>query len=131
LEPDDLELLRGKQFAHLAVNRPDGPPHVSVVWIDASDDGHVLVNTAEGRAKDRLVRRDPRVSVTVHEEGNGYKWLRVEGVVVERVGEPEALAHIDAEKRRYRDGERWEPVPGQVRVMYRIRPDRILRRFDE
>ena len=131
LEPTDLVLLRGKQFAHVAVNRPDGSPHVTVVWIDASDDGHVLVNTAVGRAKDRYVRRDPRVSVTVHEEGNGYRWLRVEGEVVEFVAEPDALTHIDALKRRYHDGEAWEPVPGQARVIYRIRPDRVLRRNDE
>jgi PPOX class probable F420-dependent enzyme len=127
LIPDDLELLRGKSFAHLAVNRPDGPPHVTVTWIDASDDGHVLVNTASGRVKDRYLERDPRVSVTVHEEGNGYRWLRVEGRVVERVLGPEADRHIDALNRRYHDGEPWVLVPGQQRVIYRIRPERIYR----
>ena len=127
LTDEDLELLRGKNFAHVAVNRPDGPPHVTIVWIDAAE-GHVLVNTAAGRVKDRLVRADPRVTVTVHEEGNGYRWLRVEGTVEELVTGDEADRHIDELNRRYHDGESWTVTPGQVRVIYRIRPDRILRR---
>ncbi len=67
LSDEDVQLLTGKNFAHVAVIRPDGTPHVSVTWIDAAE-GHVLVNTAVGRVKDRYVRRDPRVSVTLHDE---------------------------------------------------------------
>src|SRR5207244_9987740 len=33
----DYELLQGKNFAHVSVNRPDGAPHVTVVWIDAQE----------------------------------------------------------------------------------------------
>jgi hypothetical protein len=39
---------------------------------------------------------------------------------------PEALAHIGALARRY-DDRSWEPVEGQVRVIFRIRPDRVVR----
>ena len=78
LNDDDVELLTGKNFAHVAVIRPDGTPHVSVTWIDAAE-GDVLVNTAVGRVKDRYVRRDPRVSVTLHDEQDPYRWLRVDG----------------------------------------------------
>jgi PPOX class probable F420-dependent enzyme len=123
----DYELLQGRNFAHVSVNRPDGPPHVTVVWIDAQE-GHVLINTAAGRVKDRLVRSDPRVTVSVHQEGNAYRWLRVEGEVAEFVTEEEADRHIDFLNRKYHDGQAWEFVPGQQRVIYRIRPNRILRR---
>jgi PPOX class probable F420-dependent enzyme len=121
------ELLRGKNFAHVAVNRPDGSPHVTVTWIDAAE-GHVLVNTAVGRVKDRYLRRDPRITVTVHEEGDGYRWMRVDGVVVEFVTGDEADGHIDFLNRKYHDGEPWPFVPGQQRVIYRIRPDRVFLR---
>jgi PPOX class probable F420-dependent enzyme len=123
----DYELLQGTNFAHVSVNRADGPPHVTVVWIDAQE-GRVLINTAAGRVKDRLVRTDPRITVSVHQEGNAYRWLRVEGVVAEFVTGEEADRHIDLLNRRYHDGQAWEFVPGQQRVIYRIRPDRILRR---
>jgi len=123
------ELLHAKNFAHVAVIRPDGSPHVTVTWIDAAD-GHVLVNTAVGRVKDHYVRHDPRIAVTVHEEGNGYRWLRVDGLVAEFVTGEEADRHIDFLNRKYNDGAPWELVPDQRRVIYRIRPDRLLLRED-
>jgi PPOX class probable F420-dependent enzyme len=129
LNDDDVELLTGKNFAHFAAIRPDGTPHVTVTWIDAADD-HVLVNTAVGRVKDRYVRRDPRVAVSLHEELDPYRWLRIDGVVDDVVTGPEAEAHIDALNRRYHDGEAWTYTAGQERVIYRIAPRRILRRYD-
>ena len=128
LTDEDLALLRGKNFAHVAVIRPDGSPHVTVTWIDGSWD-HVLVNTAAGRVKDRYVRADPRVSVTVHDQDDPYRWHRYDGVVEQFVEGEEAEAHIDALCRRY-NGKPWTYKDGQVRVLYRIRPTRILRRYD-
>lgn len=129
LEDSDLELLTGKHFAHVGAIRPDGTPHVTVTWIDA-DDGRVLVNSAVGRVKDRYLRRDPRVSVTVHDQRDPYRWLRIDGFVEEFVTGEAAERHIDTLNRRYHDGQEWTYVPGQERVIYRIRPQRILRRFD-
>ncbi len=129
LNDDDIALLTGKNFAHLAVVRPDGTPHVTVTWIDAAN-GSVLVNTAVGRVKDRYVRLDPRVSVTLHDEEDPYRWLRIDGIVEDFVTGPEADTHIDALNQRYRDGERWTATPRQERVIYRIRPTRVLRRYD-
>jgi len=44
--------------------RPDRSPHSTPVWID-TDGEQVIFNTAIGRAKERYLHRDPRVSVTV------------------------------------------------------------------
>jgi len=60
LEPDDLELLRGENYAWFVTLDPDGSPVASITWVDA-DERHVLINTAEGRRKDRNAARDPRV----------------------------------------------------------------------
>jgi len=126
LTPEDLALLRGRNFAHFVTINPDGTPHVAPLWIDADDDGSILVNTAVGRKKDRNVRRDPRVAVSVHEQDDPYRWLSVNGTVASMIEGEEGLAHIGALARRYDDRE-WTPVDGQVRVIYRIRPDRVLR----
>jgi PPOX class probable F420-dependent enzyme len=120
----DLELLTGVNYAVLATLYEDGAPHSTVTWVDAAE-GHVLVNTAEGRKKDRNLRRDPRASVTVIGE-DFYRWVSIQGNVGDRVTGPEAEAHIDTLSRRY-DGEPWTPVAGQVRVLYRIEPQRIIR----
>jgi PPOX class probable F420-dependent enzyme len=125
LTPEDLALLRGTNFGQLVTLNPDGSPQVTVLWVDA-DDGHVLVNTAEGRTKDRNLRRDPRAAVSVVDDADWYRWISITGIVVERVTGPRAEDHIDALSRRY-DGEPWTPMPGQVRVLYRIRPDHIIR----
>ncbi len=125
----DLELLRGTNFAHVATIRPDGAPQVTVVWIDASD-SHVLFNTAEGRAKDRHLQTDPRCSVSVHDQGDGYRYVAIRGTVAERITGDEADRHIDFLNRKYHDGTPWTTVEGQVRVLYRIRPEHIVRYDD-
>lgn len=125
LTPSDLDLLRGENYAWFVTLREDGSPHASITWVDATDT-HVLINTAEGRLKDRNVQRDPRVTVAVQRHGDAYEWISIEGVVESRTTGAEGLEHIDALSRRY-DGKEWAPVEGQIRVVLRIRPLRILR----
>jgi len=43
----------------------DGTPHVTPVWVDHEDREYVLVNTARGRRRERNIRRDPKVGVSV------------------------------------------------------------------
>jgi PPOX class probable F420-dependent enzyme len=128
----DLGLLQGTNFAHLVTLDERGAPRSTVTWIDADTaSGRVLVNSAVGRVKDRDIRRDPRVSVSVHEEGSGYRYVAIQGVVDAFVTGEEADRHIDLLNRRYHDGEPWKPKPGQARVIYGIRPERIVRYDDD
>jgi PPOX class probable F420-dependent enzyme len=125
LSPSDLELLRGENYAWFVTLRDDGSPHASITWVDATDT-RVLINTAEGRQKDRNVQLDPRVTVAVQRHGDAYEWISIDGVVEERITGDEGLTHIGALSRRY-DGKEWTPVEGQIRVILKIRPVRILR----
>ena len=125
LTPSDLELLRGENYAWYVTLRDDGSPHASITWIDATDT-HVLVNTAEGRLKDRNVLRDPRVTIGVQRHGDAYVWISIDGEVEERVTGAEGLAPIEAKARRD-EGQPWTPTDGPVRVIHRIRPIRIVR----
>ena len=65
LTPADRELLKGKNFAHFVTLNEDGSPHSAPLWIDVDDNGRILVNTAAGRRKDRNVRRDRRVALSI------------------------------------------------------------------
>ena len=76
------KLLESPNFAHLATVMPDGSPQVTPVWVDY-DGEHVLVDTAEGRQKPRNLRRDPRVALSVVDQGNAYAWVAIRGRVVE------------------------------------------------
>lgn len=123
----DVALIGAPNFAHLATIRSDGTPQVSVVWVSADlSENAVLVNSARGRLKDRNIDRDPRVTVSIHRQDDPYVTIAVEGTVEAMVEGAEADAHIDALSRAY-TGKPWTPVPDQRRVIYRIRPRRIVR----
>jgi PPOX class probable F420-dependent enzyme len=121
--PDKFrDLFDKKAFANLATLMPDGRPQVTPVWCDY-DGTHILVNSARGRRKDRNMRRDPRVSLSIMDPDNPYRYVEVRGQVVE-VTEEGADTHIDKMARKYLGQDKY-PVrqPGEVRVLYRIRPE--------
>lgn len=121
---DFRDLFQKKVFAHLATLMPDGSPQTTPVWIDY-DGRHILVNTARGRQKERNVRRDPRVAVSITDPDNPYRYLQVRGSVVEFDSE-QADAHIDRLAQRYLGQERYPfRGPGEVRVILRIQPDLV------
>jgi len=121
----DRELLKGRNFAHFVTLNEDGSPHAAPLWIDVDDNGRILVNTAAGRRKDRNVRRDRRVALSISPHDDPYSWLSVQGTVVEIEEGEGPLAHIGELSMRY-DGKPWQAVEGQVRVIYRVRPDVVL-----
>jgi PPOX class probable F420-dependent enzyme len=124
----DLEILTGTNYATLVTMGADGAPHATVTWVDAAD-GSVLVNTAQGRVKDRNVRADPRVSISLMHRGDGYEWISITGTVVDIETGERAERHIDELSHRY-DGHGYTYTPGQVREILTIRPDHVIRYKD-
>lgn len=123
--PDShLDLFEKRAFAHLATVMPDGSPQVTPVWIDY-DGRHLLVNTARGRVKDRNMRRDGRVALSILDPDDPYRRLQVRGRVVE-ITEEGAWEHIDALARKYWDGRSFPRRPGEVRVIFKIEPVHVV-----
>jgi PPOX class probable F420-dependent enzyme len=123
--PDNfLDLLQKPAFANLATIMPDGSPQVSPVWCDY-DGEHILVNSARGRVKDRNMRNNPRVAVSIMDPANPYRYLGIRGRVTE-ITESGADQHIDKMAKKYLNLERYpNRAPGEVRVIYKIRPERV------
>lgn len=121
------DLFERKTVAHLATLMPDGTPQVTPVWIDLDDEGHVLVNTARNRQKEKNVRKDARVGLSIPDPDDPYRYLSVRGQVVELTTEG-AVDHIDALTRRYFEREEYPHHGEEVgeRVIIRIRPDRVV-----
>jgi PPOX class probable F420-dependent enzyme len=118
------DLFTKPAFAHLATLMPDGQPQVSPVWVDF-DGRHVLFNSARGRQKDRNLRRDPRVSLSIMDPENPYRYLEVRGRVAE-ITEQGADAHIDRLAKKYLNLDTYPyRQPGEVRVIFRIAPEHI------
>jgi PPOX class probable F420-dependent enzyme len=103
--------------------RDDGSPHSTVVWVDR-EDGLVSFNTARGRAKERHIAHDPRVSLTVVDPQDPYRWVAVTGKA-ELVDEG-ADEQIDKLAKKYlgEDEYPWRD-PAQRRVKVRIQPDKV------
>lgn len=116
-----LDLFQKRAFANLVTLMPDGSPQVTPVWCDYDGD-RVIVNTAKGRQKDRNMRRDPRVAMSLLDPDNPYRYLEVRGTV-EEVTEEGALDHIDKMAKKYLNRDKYPfAQPGEVRVLYKIKP---------
>src|SRR5512138_2707753 len=63
---DFLDLLEDetKALLYLATIMPDGSPQVTPVWFSTEGE-HVLINTNEGRTKDKNMKARPRVAMTI------------------------------------------------------------------
>ena len=118
-----LDLFQKKAFAHLATLMPDGKPQVTPVWVDY-DGTYVLINTAEGRLKDKNMQRDGRIAFSMTDPDNPYRYLEVRGKVAERTHKG-ADAHIDAMAKKYLGQDKYPSrQPGEVRVIYKVVPER-------
>jgi PPOX class probable F420-dependent enzyme len=127
LSERDLSILRERSFAHLTTLGPGGSPQTTPNWVDVDDEGRVLINTAEGRAKPRNVRRDPRVSLSVVDADDPYRALMIRGRV-EEITNDGAEEHIDAMQQKYHGTEPYpNHDPKHPRVLLKIRPERISR----
>jgi len=95
------------------------------VWFDY-DGKHVVINSAKGRVKDRNMRRDPRVSLALIDPENPYRHLQVQGRVAE-ITENGADQHIDKMAKKYLGQDKYPfRQPGEVRVIYKIEPERAV-----
>jgi PPOX class probable F420-dependent enzyme len=104
--PDQAKDILSKQtFANLATLMPDGSPQVTPVWVDYEGD-RIVINTAEGRAKPRNMRDDPRVALSATDPDNPYEAVIVRGHVSEMTHEG-ADEHIDAMAKKYLGQDRY------------------------
>ncbi|MBI5506604.1 MAG: PPOX class F420-dependent oxidoreductase [Deltaproteobacteria bacterium] len=118
------DLLSKKAFAHLATVTADGRPQVTPVWFDF-DGTFIRVNSARGRAKDKHMRRDGRVALSILDPDNAYRYLEIGGAVVD-ITETGADAHIDALAKTYMGVDTYPfHQAGVQRVIYKIEPLRF------
>ncbi|MFG2025490.1 PPOX class F420-dependent oxidoreductase [Streptomyces sp. NPDC048825] len=114
-------MLKKPNPAVIATVRSDGQPVSTATWYLREDDGRVLVNMDEGRKRLGHMRNDPRITLTVLDEGNWYTHLTLIGRVVE-LRDDEDLADIDRLSRHY--GGRPYPQRDRGRVSAWIEIDR-------
>lgn len=115
----DLLNPENKAFLFLATVNQKGMPQVTPVWFD-SDDEYILINTNEGRVKDRNMKNQPEVAMVIQDPKNPYRYLGIQGRVVSHTTEG-ADEHINMLSQRY-DGKPWKYREGQKRIIFKIQP---------
>ena len=117
-------LTSKKAFANLATLNPDGGPQVTPVWVDF-DGTHVLINTAKGRVKAKNLAREPRIAVSIADPDNPYRYLGIQGRVVEMT-ESGGDAHIDKMAKKYLDKDTYPfRTAGEIRLIVKIAPEKV------
>ena len=93
------KMLGNANPAVISTVRSDGQPVSAATWYLLRGD-QLLVNMDEGRIRLEHIRNDPRVSLTVLDEGDWYTHVTVIGRAT-KIYDDEGLADIDALSMHY------------------------------
>jgi len=125
ISPEVAKLLEAKNLAFVATLMKDNSPQITPTWIDLVD-GIIIVNTAEGRIKQRNVSRDPRVAISLVDQNNPYNMVTIRGKVIEQTT-LDADKHIDKMAKKYLGVDKYPfAMPGEKRVLLKIIPQKIF-----
>jgi PPOX class probable F420-dependent enzyme len=124
LEGPALDLLKAPNVATFSTLRKDGTIQSVVVWTDADDDGHVVLNSAEGRAWPANLRRTGHATVTVVNPENPMEFVAVTGdLAVDSNEDGEEVIHALANK--YIGSDYPWLQDGETRVTFRLKPTKV------
>ena len=119
------KLIEEPNLGYVATVMSDGSPQVTPVWIELSN-GYICFNTAVGRVKEKNLRRDPRVAISVANRENPYDKIDLRGHVVDMIEGQEADEMIDRLAKKYlgEDKYPWRS-PDERRVMVKVEPGSV------
>lgn len=93
------DLLDSKALAHIATIGPKGEPQVNPVWF-GWDGTHIRFSQTTTRQKYKNLQDDPRISLSIVDPANDYRYLEVRGRVVAVEPDPE-IAFINSMAKKY------------------------------
>jgi PPOX class probable F420-dependent enzyme len=120
----DLVAWDTRSFAHVATVGPMGEPHNSPVWFEW-DGTHIKFSLTTGRQKYRNLQRDKRISLSVVDPHDPYRYIEIRGELDEIELDPE-IAFISRMAKKYKglDVYPWHRS-GDQRVVMKVRPIHI------
>jgi len=123
--------LQEPHFAVLATINKDGTAQLTTMWYLLEDDGTITMNTKAGRAKERNMRRDPRISICIED---GYKFVTINGkvemiddhnIAQRDIYRLSARYHGEVKARRQME----DQFSKETRVTLRLQPESIIEYF--
>ena len=120
-----INLLNGKNLVFIATSMKDGSPQVTPVWANF-EDGHILINTAEGRLKHKNVLRDPRVAISVVDNDDPLDMIAIKGKVIEIIPDYDYI-HANKLTKKYMNLEKYPfRRENEKRIIFKIKPEKIF-----
>ena len=96
MTPDEKrEFVRKNHRAVLVTHRADGRLQTSPIVCAVHADGRIAISVTEARAKTKNLRRDPRATLCVLNDGFFGEWTQIDGTT-EIVDMPDALDGLKA-----------------------------------
>ena len=125
ITPEIAKLFQGKNLVSLATLMEDGSPHVAPVWVDI-EGNTILINTAVGRVKEKNLKRDKRVALSIFDHQNPYHMVSIRGIVTD-ITTQGADEHIDKLAKKYFGLDKYPyRSPDEKRVIVKIIPEKIF-----
>lgn len=120
----DLLTWETKSLAHVATVGPRGEPHSSPVWFEW-DGENIKFSLTTGRQKYRNLNRDKRISISIVDPENAYRYVEVRGELDDVVPDPD-IDFISRMAKKYIDKDRYPwHREGDERVVMVIRPVKV------
>lgn len=136
LTPDIRDFIAATRFVSIATIDPDGGPRQAVVWYRLDGD-EIVINSAIGRRWPANLLRDPRISLTIGDATDGYRWVGLTGTVTAIRDQPAAQADIAEMARRYHADDHakaerliTQRFERQERISFRVRIDAVHDHLD-
>lgn len=115
------DILDSKSLAHIATIGPNGAPQNNPVWFDW-DGSQVKFSQTKTRQKYKNLQRDSRISLSIVDPENPYRYLELRGQVSKVEEDPEN-EFINAMAKKYLDKDIYPfHQPGDERVVLYVEP---------
>jgi PPOX class probable F420-dependent enzyme len=112
-----------RAYAYLATVMKDNTPQVTPVWFN-TDGEYILINSAQGRLKDKNMRARPNVALAIQDPKNPYRYLQIRGPVISFTKEG-GREHINTLSLKYKGNPKYDGPEDEIRVTYKILPSKI------
>ena len=120
-----VKLFQEKNLVFIATIMRDGSPQLTPVWANY-EDGHIMVNTAEGRIKHKNIIQDPRVAVSVVAKDNPLDMTSIRGKVVQVIPDYD-YKHADKLTLQYMGRDHYPfKRKDEKRIILKIKPEKIF-----
>jgi len=117
-----LDMLTRPLYGHLATQRADGWPQVNPMWFQW-DGTFLRFSGATSRYKHTNIMANPRVSVSINDPDQPYRYLEVRGTVIDVLPDTTGAFFIELAT-RYQLPVDGPPGDAADRVIYVVQPER-------